>query len=88
MKAKIDENGHLMVERKGQWVECMCPIMTVSMGRDCEICNHQCPLFIEETDCRGDPTVLLGCAPQVIVHEIVADERVPALEPGKTEEGA
>lgn len=78
MKAKIDENGNLMVERKGQWVECMCPIMTVSMGRDCEICNHQCPLFVEADSCSGEPLVYLCCAPQLVQHEIVSDERTPA----------
>ncbi len=86
MKAKINIAGRIEIERRGSFKDAECPhYRPYHVLRDC---GDWCPLFIEDTDTQGDPLVFLCCAPQHVQHEVIADERVPALEPGKTEEGA
>ena len=59
MIARIDENGTLLIQRRGLWKEMVCPFAT--MGKDvrpptfvvtaiASKCGDHCPHFKEETD--------------------------------------
>ena len=75
MKAKIDKDGLLSIERKGEWRLQPCPHAMLPYECDDRICGDWCPLF-EECDCGVDGWLVhLRCALDGVVHQVVSDER-------------
>lgn len=52
MKGKLNENGLLLVERKGEYVTQLCPYTSFRHdgGSSAMGCGHWCPLFGEPMD--------------------------------------
>jgi hypothetical protein len=49
MKAKINMDGWLLVQRKGLWIHQFCPFIT-SEDRSALHCGHHCPHFKDTED--------------------------------------
>ena len=52
MKIKIDEKGHLWIERKGKMKDQFCPY-----DSDMSHCGDWCPLFVEPSFHKADDIV-------------------------------
>jgi hypothetical protein len=70
MKGKIDKDGFLWIERKGEWTKQRCPFV----GDDW--CGHWCPLFGEPRGerCAGEEIKLDICKKTLFFSELT-DER-------------
>ena len=56
MKGKIDKDGFLWIERKGEWTKQFCPFVG-----DCnDWCGQWCPLFGEPEFIDGHPRFIDG----------------------------
>ena len=79
MKAQINNQGTLMLKRKGVFVIQICPF-----SQDNGYCGAWCPLFLEADDCEEEvgfkQIVALGCGYGSPIHEIVKDEREEVLD--------
>ena len=53
MKGKIDKDGFLWIERKGEWTKQFCPFVSKVW------CGHWCPLFGEPEMLDGKPSLSL-----------------------------
>ena len=77
MKARIDENGNLEIERARAWKMQPCPWAP----NDVTLCGDWCPLFNEGTHSETGkdlPTVLLTCSGMGPWYWITADARPKA----------
>ena len=54
MKGKIDKDGFLWIERKGEWTKQFCPFVSKVW------CGHWCPLFGEPEFIDGHPRFIDG----------------------------
>ena len=72
MRATIDAEGQLLVERMGTMKQTVCPFK----ARGFLPCNDQCPLFDETNNGYDDQVVRLHCSPAGTTYSIVSDLRV------------
>ena len=69
MKIKIDEKGHLWIERKGKMKDQFCPY-----DSDMSHCGDWCPLFVEPSFHKADYKANIEVALCGIIHNVlVAD---------------
>lgn len=70
MKGKIDKDGFLWIERKGEWTKQFCPFVSKVW------CGHWCPLFGEPRGerCAGEEIKLDICKKTLFFSELT-DER-------------
>jgi hypothetical protein len=83
MKGKLNENGLLLVERKGEYVTQLCPYTSFRHdgGSSAMGCGHWCPLFgesISETSVSLGTTgrTLLRVCHKTLVFDELTDERL------------
>jgi len=67
MKGKIDKDGFLWIERKGEWTKQFCPFVSKVW------CGHWCPLFGEPEFIDGHPR--LSLCRKVLEFVSLVDER-------------
>jgi len=67
MKGKIDKDGFLWIERKGEWTKQFCPFVSKVW------CGHWCPLFGEPEFIDGHPR--LSLCRKVLKFVSLVDER-------------
>jgi len=67
MKGKIDKDGFLWIERKGEWTKQYCPIVNDDW------CGQWCPLFGEPEFIDGHPR--LSLCRKVLEFVSLVDER-------------
>ena len=67
MKGKIDKDGFLWIERKGEWTKQFCPFVGDGW------CGHWCPLFGEPEFIDGHPR--LSLCRKVLEFVSLVDER-------------
>ena len=76
MKAKIDKDGNLWIERKAGWKLQYCPFGSPGGQYGPARCGDWCPLFEEDTDSVTHHSfVALSCSHNSTRYEVVSDER-------------
>ena len=80
MNGKLNENGLLLVERKGEYVTQLCPYTSFRHdgGWSAMGCGHWCPLFGEPFKSFGKTTIELCRV--TLQFDQFADERVGGEE--------
>lgn len=77
MEGKLDDHGFLLIKRKNEYKEQLCPFSTNSEI----ICGDWCPLFDEDTVVPVDdftkahPAIICRCAGTQAYTTILSDER-------------
>ncbi len=71
MKAQIDKEGWLSVERAGRMKAMYCPWTMPETGAAAH-CGDSCPLFYQH---EGRNNIALACTAEWVQLEVVSDER-------------
>jgi hypothetical protein len=78
MNGKLNENGLLLVERKGEYVTQLCPYTSFRHdgGSSAMGCGHWCPLFGEPRKAQIGTSIMVElCNERTLFFDDFTDER-------------